>query len=672
MTSRIHSSGLEMNDLIKVFLLVSLLSAIACGQKESVSGPDEAGFTQPTAATITNNKKLYKQLPLAGQQDFTLAQRGLIAVPDQLVVKNSKGEILWDMSSYAFIEGEAPSSVNPSLWRQEKLNNTHGLFRVAEGIYQLRGFDLANMTIIEGNSGWIIIDPLTSTETAHAALAFAKKHLAEKPIKAIIFTHSHIDHFGGALGIASPKQVKERGIRVIAPKGFMEAATSENVIAGVAMGRRSALMYGSQLPRSVRGQIGSGLGKSPAMGTFGILEPSEIVDTTGSIKNIDGIEFVFQYVPGSEAPAEFTFYIPQSKVFIGAELVSQTMHNLYSLRGAHVRDALRWSEYIDEALVLFGQADILVNSHHWPLWGNTEIRNFLEQQRDMYRYIHDQSVRLLNAGLTPTEIAETIRMPESLAQTFSNRGYYGSLSHNTKAVYQFYLGWFDGNPAHLNPLPIAEASVKYVDLAGGADALMAKANDAFNAGDYRWVAQLLNHLVFAQAEHRDGKKLLAQTYDQLAYQAESAAWRNFYLSAAYELRHSAPKRGVDIQALEKIIENTSLHNIFSSLAVRLDAKKAAGESIQVKFVFSDLNETYLLTINNSVLHHKLLPSGEDAEVEVTLTTSRRLFSQLIAGTVSLTGAVMSDELDVDGSRVALINFFRMFDKPDGLFNIVTP
>lgn len=630
-----------------------------------------------STTTLKNNQQVREQLDFSDQQDFKQARKGMIAQAPMTAILNREGQVVWDNQAYQFIKGEAPTSVNPSLWRQEKLNNIRGLFKVRAGVYQVRGFDFANMSIIEGDTGWIVVDPLTSKETAQAALKFAQQHLGKKPIKAVILTHAHMDHFGGVLGIVTPEQVKEQGIRIIAPQGFMEAATSENIIAGIAMARRSAYMYGKNLPRNVQGHIGSGLGTGPAFGTFGIINPNELIADNGTEKTIDGIDFVFQNANGSESIAELTFYLPQYKLFVGAELVSRNMHNLYTLRGAQVRNALDWSNKIDQALNMFNQAQTYIGSHHWPIWGNAEINTFLANQRDMYKYIHDQSVRLLNQGLNANEIAEKLTLPESLASNFSNRGYYGSLSHNAKAVYQYYLGWFDANPAHLNPLPEQQSSTRYVEMMGGEQLVLTKAEYSFKKGDYRWVAELVNHLVFANPENKKAKTLLADTYRQLAYQAESAAWRNFYLMGSQELEQGVTEQGIDLAAMEDLLKNTPINKFFESMSVRLNSEKAAGKFYKVVINFIDKKERYLLTVNHSVLHHSLIKNTSSnnknaQKVDATLSLTHNLFVKILIGKADIKNTLFSDQLSIDGSIIDLASFFMLFDKPDGQFNIVTP
>jgi alkyl sulfatase BDS1-like metallo-beta-lactamase superfamily hydrolase len=632
--------------------------------------PDVAGNTAPSGATQALQAAVGEGLALADPQDFEDARRGLIASDPELQVAGPNGSLIWDMPSYSFVEGDAPPSANPSLWRQAKLNNIHGLFEVTKGVHQLRGHDLANMTLIEGDTGWIVVDPLTAAETAAKAMAFAREHLGDKPISAVIFTHSHVDHFGGILGILSAEEAEERQVPIIAPVGFIDEATSENIVAGVAMSRRSLFMYGSRLPHGERGHIGSGLGKGPALGTIGILPPTQIISKTTTELTIDGVKFIFQNAPGSEAPAELTFYLPDLKTFCGAEVVSHNMHNLYTLRGAKVRDALKWSGYIDEIIELFGEAEIYFGSHHWPIWGNERIIDFLEKQRDTYKFINDQTLRLALNGYTPREIAEELVLPEALSTSFPNRGYYGTLKHNAKAVYQRYFGWYDGNPANLDPLPPVQAGVRYVELAGGAVKLLENAQAAYDDGEYRWVAEVVNHLVFADPDNEDARDLLARAYDQLGYQAESGPWRDVYLTGAFELRHGGPDKGIDLASAMGMIRHAPLARFLDAMAGRLNAPKAEGKEMIVNLVVTDIDATHVLELKNSVLRHYEREAHPDANV--TLKVTHELFLRMLTGTAGLKDTLFSDQLEVEGSRLDLVGFFRLFDKPEGKFNIVTP
>lgn len=666
-------------------LFVIALAITGCDSgPDSSSRANNAGHSAPTASTAKANQQMLDQRPFNNRGDFENARRGLIAQDPELLIDHPDGGQVWNMPGYGFIDSEgesAPASVNPSLWRQAALNNIHGLFEVTDGIYQVRGYDLANMTIIEGDTGWILVDPLTARETASEAFLFAREHLGEKPVSAILFTHSHIDHFGGVQGVLQHLSEEERAnLRIIAPEGFEEEATSENIIAGPAMTRRAMFMYGNRLQRDDRGHVGTGLGKGPAFGTFGFAKPTELVSETGTELTVDGVTMEFQIVSGSEAPAEFTFYLPQHKAFGGAELVSRNMHNLYTLRGAKVRDARLWSAFIDEAKTRFAEAEVYFGSHHWPLWGQQNIQQFLAIQRDTYKFIHDQTVRLMNQGATPREISEQLQLPPELNQDFHNQGYYGTVSHNAKAVYQYYMGWFTANPAELNPLPESDSARRYVEMMGGASEVLEKARQQFEAAadmgagegrdTYRWLAELLNKVVFANPDSTEAKQLLAEVYDQLGYQAEAAPWRDFYLTGAYELRHGGPEEGIKPAMMREILMNTPVALFFDSMAVRLNAEDAEGENTTIKITFTDLRESYLLTLRNSVLHNRL--TSEDTPADATLKLTRPLFVDLLIGNAGLKELLFSDDISFEGSRLALIGFFGMLDKPEGRFNIVTP
>jgi len=665
-----------MTGRIRWAVAFTILIAIACGPRETVRrdtwapDADADGHTAASASTVRANAAVAAELALDDPQDFEDAQRGRVAGDPEVRVEMADGTPVWDTAASDFVQGAAPDSVNPSLWRQARLNGIHGLFEVAPGIHQVRGYDLSNMTLIDGASGWILVDPLTAKETAAAAIALAREALGDRPIVAVIFTHSHIDHFGGIFGVIPESEIQARGVRVIAPEGFLREATSENVLAGIAMSRRASFMYGRRLERTARGHVDSGLGRSPAFGTVGLTAPTETIDHTGTRLEIDGVEFVFQYAPESEAPAELTFYLPDRKAFCGAEIVTHTMHNLYTLRGAKVRDALRWSGYIDEAIDLFGDAEVMFASHHWPMWGNARIREDLAKQRDTYRYIHDQTLRLANSGRTPREIAEELELPASLRSSFPDRGYYGTLRHNAKAVYQWYFGWFDGNPAHLDPLPPSEEGTRMVEAMGGPEAVMQKATAAFDAGDYRWAATLLDHLVFARPDDARARELLARTYDQLGYQAESGPWRDVYLSGAYELRHGTPENGFSLANATELLRRTPVQRFLEALATRIDGPAAEGKRMVLNFVLTDVGESYVLTLENSVLHPRRRDPDPDADVTIRVT--RDLLVRLFSGQAGARELLFSDDLDVEGSRTALVSFFGLLSRPEADFAVVTP
>ena len=621
-----------------------------------------------TPATLKVNEQFSQSLKLDDPQDFEDAKRGFIARPSGKITTAS-GEVLIDFDDFKFVEGKAPPTVNPSLWRHAILNAQIGLFKVTEGIYQLRGFDIANMTLIEGNTGWILVDPLTCRETAAAAIAFARKHLGDKPVSAIIITHSHIDHFGGVLGVISPRDVAERKIPVITPDGFMEEATSENVMVGTAMGRRSSYQFGKDLLRSAKGMVDTGLGKGVAYGNFGILTPNRIIKQPKEDMVIDGVRFVFYNVPQTEAPAEMTFRLPDKKAYCGAEILQHTMHNLLPVRGAKARDSLRWANDLDQALEETATDEVFFAQHNWPIWGRARIAEFITKHRDVYKYTHDQTIRLINAGYTPREIADMVKLPKSLETYLASRGYYGDLRHNVKAVYQFYMGFYDGNPANLNPLPPEESAKRYLELIG-TDKAVAAAQMAFDKGDYRWTAELLNHVVFAQPENKSAIELLARTYDQMGYMAEAATWRNSYLTAATELRNGPPKKGIDRSYFIDMLSQTPIERFLDAMAAGLNGPAAEDKDLKINLVISDTKESFVLWIENAVLHHKKSAPATDANATLTLT--KDIFIKMMAGTAGMKDTLMSDDLKINGNMIDLARFFTLIDKAPGTFAIVTP
>ena len=660
----------------RVGILGIALALAACSKQPATTsghfdpGADADGHVAPSAITARANAAVSTELPLGDTAEFDDARRGFVATDDPLVTTTATGTVVWNRPSYDFITGAAPPSVNPSLWRQAQLNNINGLFKVVDGVYQVRGYDISNMSVIEGATGRILVDPLATVDTSAKALALVNRVLGERPLVAIVVTHSHVDHFGGIKGVVSADDMRTGKVRVIAPLKFMEEAISENVIAGVVMGRRAQYMYGMPLSHTARGHIDTGLGKAPAFSTISILPPTDIVDHTGQTMDIDGVQFVFQYVPHSEAPAELTFYLPQRQAFCGAEIVSQNMHNLYTLRGAKVRDALLWSGYIDEAIDLFGgKSEVVFNSHQWPVWGQAQVIDYLKKQRDTYRYIHDQTLRLASHGLPPSAIADAMVLPATLRRSFPNRGYYGTPQHNARAVYQFYFGWYDGNPANLDPLPPQEEGRRYVEAMGGATAVLAKGQAAYDQGDYRWAATLLKHLVFAEPRNVAARDALARTYDQLGYQAESGPWRDEYLTGAQELRHGI-KQVATLTAAADILNNIPLDVFFTAMATRLNGPKADGKQLTINFVFKDVGKTVVVRLENAVLHHQEAAADPSADATVTLT--RGFWLKLITKQVSITDLVFSDELQVEGSRATLLSFFLLLDDPDPNFAIATP
>lgn len=612
-------------------------------------------------------------LPFEDRRSFDDAARGFIASLDPLTIPHQRSKRpAFDLSGLGFLDGEAPDTVNPSLWRQAQLNaRHHGLFEVTDGIYQVRSFDIANMTLIRGDSGWIIVDPLTSSESSSAALALANEHLGTRPVRAVIHTHSHADHFAGVLGVVTPEQVESGEVQVIAPADYVNESLSENVLAGNVMNRRATYMYGNLLEPSPTGFVTTGLGAALSMGTTGFVVPNDIVETTGETRTLDGVEFEFQMTPGTEAPAEFVFYLPRHRALCMSEITSHHLHNVYTLRGAQVRDALAWSAQINESIELFGdRLEIQFACHHWPIWGREAAVAYLRKQRDLYKYIHDQTLRLANHGYTKDEIAEQISLPDVLGQEFANRGYYGSVHHNVRAVYVKYLGYFDGNPATLYRLPPSEAGRRYVDFMGGADAVVSRARECFAAGDYRWVAEVVNHVVLSEPEHQGARALLADTLEQLGYQAESAPWRNFYLSGALELRHGLPESGSAFNASEGMARGMPIDNLFQTMAVRLNGPKADGVRLHLNLNFTDLKRQYLLAIDNCVLH--AWPDKQSDSADAGLTISALEFKRMMMGLSTATDLIADGRLKVDGSLQALASMSDLFDRFDRRFPIVTP
>ena len=495
------------------------------------------------AVKALNNAFLSK-LPFADRADFEDVTHGFVATLPDALVRGPSGNVIWSQKDFAFLEKDAPDSVNPSLWRQAQLNHSHGLFKVVDGLYQIRGFDISNMTLIEGDTGLIVIDPLLAVETASAALELYYQHRPRKPVVAVIYTHSHADHWGGVKGVTNESDVASGKVAILAPEGFLQYAVSESVIAGNATRRRGLYQFGPLLPKGERGLVDAGLGKTLSLGRTSLIPPTDIIRKTGERRVIDGIEIVFAMAPSTEAPAELYMYFPQFKALNMAEIATHNFHNLLPLRGTEVRDALAWSKDLNEALDVFGdKTDAVIAQHHWPVFGGARVRTFLENQRDLYKYVHDQTVRLMNQGFTAPEIAEQLQLPSSLANQWANREYYGTVRHNAKAIYQKYLGWYDDNPANLDPLPPVEAAKKYVAYMGGADAVIRRAREDFRKGEYRFVAEVANKLVFADPTNQEARDLAADAYEQLGYLAESATWRSAYLYGAYELRHGAAKVG---------------------------------------------------------------------------------------------------------------------------------
>jgi alkyl sulfatase BDS1-like metallo-beta-lactamase superfamily hydrolase len=594
---------------------------------------------------------------LTDRTDFEDADRGFIAKLDPGVVRAADGRVIWDNDAYTFLEGDCPDTAHPSLWRQGQLVSRQGLFEVTDGIYQIRGLDLSNMTLVEGDGGVIVIDPLISAECAAAGLALYREHRGARPVSAVIYTHSHVDHFGGVGGVV------DGAVPILAPAGFLEHAVSENVYAGTAMNRRAVYMYGAVLDRGPAGQIGAGLGMTNSTGSIGLIPPTVDVTHTGQEEVVDGVRIVFQLTPGTEAPAEMNFAFPDRRALCLAENATHNLHNLLTLRGALVRDARVWSRYLDEAITLFAHdSDVAFASHHWPTWGADRVVTFLSQQRDLYAYLHDQTLRMLNAGQTGIEIAESFEMPPALDAAWHTHGYYGSVSHNVKAIYQRYMGWFDGNPSSLWEHTPEESGARYVESLGGADAAIERARGYVDAGDLRFAAQLLKHVVFADPTNTQAKGLLAETYTRLGYGAENGTWRNFYLMGAKELRDGVvPAPIPDLGA--GMAGALTIEQLFDSVAIRLNGPKAWSEELSIEWSFTDLEERYRMELSNGVLIHRPVRTSDDADLTVTLTKP-----QLLA----MLGGGGTDGVRFDGDAGILSRLLGLLDTPDPMFPIVTP
>lgn len=634
--------------------------------------PSTSATPKPaTTASTSANAAVKTALPFSDEQDFADAKRGFIGTWDQPTIKNAAGQVVWDFEAFAFLKGAAPAEVNPSLWRMAQLNSIHGLFEVTPSIYQVRGFDLSVMSVIEGKTGVVIVDPLISKETAAAALQLYRKHRGDKPVVAVIYTHSHVDHFGGVKGVVDPKDVASGKVKIVAPEGFMEHAVSENVFAGNAMSRRATYMYGPLLPKGPQGTVDAGLGKTTSNGEVTLIPPTDLVRKTGDKLRLAGLEFVFLNAPGSEAPAELMFYVPEFKAICAAEDVTHTLHNLYTLRGAEVRDPLRWSGYLQELVTLWGkEAQVIFASHHWPTWDSARVTKLITSQRDLYKYIHDQTLRLANQGYTLHEIAELMELPPELGNVWANRGYYGTVSHDVKAVYQKYLGWFDGNPSHLHALPPVDAGKKYVEFMGGSAAVLEKAKSSFDAGDYRWAAQVLDHLVFAEPDNDTARFLLADTLEQLGYQAESGPWRGFYLTGAMELRQGVRDLPAPKTASADMVAGMTPEMFLDFMAVRLDPKKTAGKTFVLHFeITGKKSQEFAVIVQNSVLGYTVgKPNGA---TDAKLSLDQATLDAINAG-LKVSDAVSSQKATVSGDRAKFDQFLGFFDAPEFWFPIVTP
>jgi alkyl sulfatase BDS1-like metallo-beta-lactamase superfamily hydrolase len=653
----------HVRKLVLVGLLCSAVPAFAAGPAAPDLKPKPA-----TAATIAAQRSMAATLPAEDGRDADFAARGFIASRTDPLIRAADGRAVWNLASYDFVAGAAPDSVNPSLWRHINLLRRHGLFKVTDGVWQVRGFDVSNMTVVRGNTGWILIDPLTNKETAAAALELVNQQLGPRPVSAVIYSHSHADHFGGVRGVVSEADVAAGKVAIIAPAHFIEESASENIMAGGAMGRRANYQFGAGLVPGAQGQMGSGIGTGVASGEITLIAPTDTILKTGDTRLIDGVNLEFQMVSGSEAPSELNVYIVPAKAFLSAEMSTCSLHNILTPRGAKVRDTRAWAGYLDEAVQLYGtRSEAMISSHCWPRFGAAEVASSLAGQRDNYRYLHDQTIRLMNRGETAVEIAEAIKQPPALARDWFNHGYYGTYNHNSKAIYQFYLGWYDAVPANLNPYPPAERAKRYVAALGGAKRALTLARKAIATGDYRWSSDLLNQLVFAEPGNAQARALLADSYEQQGYQAESAIWRNQFLSAARDLREAAPARSTGTQSAD-MIAAIPTQTLLDSISTRFDPAKLGGRRLAINLVLPERKENAGVDAGATTMIGRMVPL---AKADATITGSRRLLLGLLFIKLPL-AQLEAAGLKVEGDRSAVEAWVNSLDPLPGSFNIAEP
>jgi alkyl sulfatase BDS1-like metallo-beta-lactamase superfamily hydrolase len=636
-----------------------------------MTAPGEAP-KDATRMTTARNRAALETLPFGDSQDFEDARRGFLGTLPEVEIRNAQGRVVWSLRDYAFLgEEQAPPTVNPSLWRQARLNMSSGLFQVTDRIYQVRGFDISNMTLIEGERGLIVVDPLISTEVARAGLDLYARQRGARPVTAVIYSHSHADHYGGVRGVVDERDVRAGRVEIIAPDRFMQEVVSENVLAGTAMVRRAQFQFGATLPKGPRGQVDAGLGKVTSRGTVTLIPPTRVIKEPFEIHRVDGIEIVFQLAPETEAPAEMHMFHPAFRALNLAENATHNLHNIYPIRGAQARDANAWARYLNQAMDRFGRdTEIVFAQHHWPVWGNRRALDYLAKQRDLYKYLHDQTVRLMNHGYKAAEIAERLALPRGLASAWHARGYYGTLSHNAKAVYQRYLGWYDANPANLNPLPPVERGKKYVEYMGGAEAAITRAREDFARGEYRFVAEAMSHVVFADPSNTAARQLGADALEQLGYQAESATWRNAYLLGARELRQGRSSAVARAPISPDVVRAMSLELFFDYLGVRLDGEKAEGRRLVINWVFPDLGRTHALHLENCALTH--LPDRRSDPADATVTLDRATLDRVILREIALADAVGGGLVTIDGHAGKVAELFDLLDDFTLMFEVVEP
>jgi len=622
--------------------------------KELNGAPKDA-----SEVTQQSNGQVYALLDFDDTQELEFAQRGLVAAPEALEIKDENGKVIWSQQAYAFLEEEAPDTANPSLWRNAQLNHIYGLFEVMDGIYQVRGYDMTNITFVAGDTGWIVFDPLMSVECSKAALELVNEELGERPIVAVLMSHPHVDHYGGIKGIIS----EDDDIPIIAPEGFEEHAVSENVYAGNAMGRRAGYQYGTILDPGEQGSLSIGIGMGQSKGVISYISPNDTISETGETRTIDGVAMEFQMTPGTEAPVEMNTWFPDKKALWIAENCTGTLHNLYTLRGAQVRDGNAWAEYLMESITRYGdEVEVTFQAHNWPHWGNDVIKDYLTNTAAAYKYINDQTLLYINQGYTMNEISYMVKLPDSLQKNWYTRQYYGTVAHNSKAVYQRYMGWYDANPVHLWQLPPTESAKKYVEYLGDTDEVLRKAKEDFDNGEYQWVAEITNVLVFADPSNEQARYLCADALEQLAYAAESGTWRNAYLSGAKELREGTTN-DPNLKATGSADTQKAMppNMIFDYMGILLDSNAAQDLNMQINFDITD-DEPYLLTVNAGVLLYQKGVQANDVDATVTLAKGDIL--KVMSGDM--------EGIDISGDTGAINKLTEHMVSFDFFFNIVEP
>ncbi|TYS89179.1 alkyl/aryl-sulfatase [Rossellomorea aquimaris] len=622
-----------------------------------------------TSYTKKSNSQVYDSLNFEDRQDFEDAKRGFIAPLESTMIKNDSGEVVWDIDKLDFLQGTAPETVNPSLWRNAQLQAISGLFEVVEGVYQIRGQSIATTFFIEGNQGVIVCDTLASTESAEAAMELYYKHRPRKPVSAIIISQSHADHFAGIQAVL--KYAENPDIPIVVPQHFTEEVLSENVLLGTIMARRAEYQFGKNIPDGSKGSVSIGLGPTMSSGTMSFEMPTVEIEDEVQTMEIDGINFRFLLTPNTEAPAEMHFYIQEYKALFVSENANQLMHQIYTVRGAKTRDALHWANSLEKTIDLFEdeEIDALLMIHAWPVWGKNRAIQHLQLQRDLYKYMHDQTVRLANHGYTMDEIAETIKLPKFLDTYWGNRGYYGTLKHNSKGIYNYYLGYYSAHPSDLDPLPQVEAGRKYVEYMGGADAVLKQAKADFDNGEYRWVAQVLKNVVMADPDNSEAKLLLAEAFEQLGYQAESANWRNIYLVGASELRNGMNK---DLSPLDVsgIINYMPVDEFLKLMAIKLNGPKADGRKITLNVTLTDSNQQYTIKLENAVLTYKV--DEVNSNPDISLALEQVTFYGIGLKLLPPEQAAAAGKLIISGDQTKLNEFLSLLDEFDWSPAIVTP